>query len=327
MPRRSNEFQKTIFVLQQQLAKYAKVGESKMLLNRDTGGEAEVDIVVEADAGGVQVVVGIECCATKRPATVEWVQHIYGKHRPLPVNKTVLVSKSGFTKTAIKQATAYKMDALTIKQAEERPWRDFLYDLTNLNLGSFSFRILGGSVHYNHPNKDLSALELSPGLLVFRGEPDDPITLSDLSNAIIADNRVGLDIMKHWLELSQVKRPAAFQFEINWRPGKLIFLGSDANAQYSLSQLNLRVEAKVLTAPISMEAGEYMGNLVAHGTAENIFEESSDKEREVIVTLLRQGEDRLKGAILVPKFHGGEDRIFDARFPAKREQSESTKNS
>ena len=41
--------------------------------------------------------IGIECTAGGRPATVEWVNEMIGKHGELPVDKTILVSKSGFT--------------------------------------------------------------------------------------------------------------------------------------------------------------------------------------------------------------------------------------
>ena len=74
MPRRTNPFQQLIYLIQHHLAACATVTESKFLVDKQTGGQVEVDIVVETKVGGILLVVGIECTAQARPATVEWVR-------------------------------------------------------------------------------------------------------------------------------------------------------------------------------------------------------------------------------------------------------------
>ena len=62
--------------------------------------DQEVDIVVEGTFDGDPVVTSIEVIEHGRPATVEWVERQIGKHRTLPTNRLMLVSKSGFSSLA-----------------------------------------------------------------------------------------------------------------------------------------------------------------------------------------------------------------------------------
>ena len=68
------------------------------------GQEREVDIVIESMLAGHTVTVGVECIAKKRRSCVEWVERVRAKHENLPTNKLILVSQSGFYKTASKKA-------------------------------------------------------------------------------------------------------------------------------------------------------------------------------------------------------------------------------
>ena len=76
------------------------VTESKFLHDPDLG-PREVDIVVEAEADGDPVVISIEVNEKSRRASVEWVEQQIEKHRRLPTNKLVLVSRAGFSRTAL----------------------------------------------------------------------------------------------------------------------------------------------------------------------------------------------------------------------------------
>jgi hypothetical protein len=105
MPKRTNTFQQVIYMIQRQLAgTNAVVTESKFLEHRHTGNAAEVDVVIEGKLAGQDVTLGIECTAGKRPATIEWVQQMIGKHQGMPISRSILVSQSGFTRNAKKHA-------------------------------------------------------------------------------------------------------------------------------------------------------------------------------------------------------------------------------
>jgi hypothetical protein len=76
------------------------VTESKFLYDAQSQIEREVDIVIEGTFDGEPIVTSVEVIEHGRPATIEWVEQQINKHRHLPTNRLVLVSKSGFSKNA-----------------------------------------------------------------------------------------------------------------------------------------------------------------------------------------------------------------------------------
>lgn len=76
------------------------VTESKMLLDSHLGIETEVDVVIEGIFDGDPVVTSIEVVEHKRPIDITWIRQMVRKHQFLPTNHLLLISKSGFTKTA-----------------------------------------------------------------------------------------------------------------------------------------------------------------------------------------------------------------------------------
>ncbi len=307
-------------MLQRQLAGEATVTESKFLRNQDTGAEVEVDIVIETTIGGVPLVIGVECTATKRPANIEWIHQIYGKHHALPVNATVLVSKSGYTKSALVQADAFKIRAMTVDEAEAASWIDLVEDLGQLALGAFEFKMKSCTVHYERIPASAPNLTLSPDILVMRGLSDDPIRFADLANSIIGDPRVAKEVMINWLAIPKDQRSKQFPFTVNWCPSESTIIRTQEGWQYQISNLDLEVVANVTTAPLSLTPGKFSGTDIAYGAAENIFMQSGSKEREVVVTLSRNEEGHVSGSLMVPKFEGGDDRVFDMTIVNENKQ-------
>ncbi len=101
MPRRSNQFQEVVFIIQSHLAAGSRVEESEELRDLLTGAAREVDICIHSEVGGHDVIVSVECRAHKRKQTVEWVEAMHAKHQRLPTNLLVLASSSGFTAEAL----------------------------------------------------------------------------------------------------------------------------------------------------------------------------------------------------------------------------------
>jgi hypothetical protein len=89
---------------QQTAAPDVTVTESKELLDPRLGAKREVDVVVEGPFDGEPVVTSIEVIEHNRRASITWVEQQINKHRTLPTNRLVLVSKSGFTKNGLKAA-------------------------------------------------------------------------------------------------------------------------------------------------------------------------------------------------------------------------------
>jgi hypothetical protein len=107
MPKRTTTFQMVVnFVRQHNAQPGITVTESKFLRNATLGVDREVDIVVEGSFDGDRIVTSIEVTEIGRPATVEWVERLIGKHRNLPTNRLLLVSKSGFSRSALAAVAA-----------------------------------------------------------------------------------------------------------------------------------------------------------------------------------------------------------------------------
>jgi hypothetical protein len=70
MPKRTNDWQALIFFVKQFLSEDAEVTESRMLVDRSTGREAEVDVCIEGSVGGERVIVSVD--ALIAPAARMW---------------------------------------------------------------------------------------------------------------------------------------------------------------------------------------------------------------------------------------------------------------
>jgi hypothetical protein len=102
MPMRSTPFQAIVRLVRQQPAQPGvTVIESKFLRDAVLGIEREADIVVEGEFDGEPMVISIEVIERGRPAALSGMQEMIAKHRGLPTNRLVLVSKSGFTRNAL----------------------------------------------------------------------------------------------------------------------------------------------------------------------------------------------------------------------------------
>lgn len=132
MPKRSNEFQKLIFLFKQQVSENSVVTESKMLSDRDTGTKREVDICIESSISNHKILISIECTDSHRPANITWVEQQKSKHERLPTNMLVLISKSGFTPEALKIAKKYGIETLNLIEVNEESVNQILGKINSL---------------------------------------------------------------------------------------------------------------------------------------------------------------------------------------------------
>lgn len=139
MPKRSNKFQKLIYTIHKQLSTEAIVTESKLMIDRVTKVEREVDVVIEIMTGDLPVVIGVEVVSHNRPADLEWLNKMWGKHKNLPTNKLVLVSKSGFTATAIEEGKMLGIELKSLNDAIEADWTLIVNKLKELFLARCYF--------------------------------------------------------------------------------------------------------------------------------------------------------------------------------------------
>jgi|GEM_PF-1911813 len=109
MPRRSNEFQRLIAVIQSHLDPGASIEEFALLEDRVTLTKREVDVCVTGSVAKQAVIVSVECRDRGRPADVTWVDEMNCKHSRLATSLLVLVSHSGFTPEAVRVADAHNI--------------------------------------------------------------------------------------------------------------------------------------------------------------------------------------------------------------------------
>jgi hypothetical protein len=114
MPKRTNEFQQLVYLVRLHLAAGGTVTESKMLTDRRTGQQREVDVCIEAVISGEPIVVSIECRDHTRRADVGWVDQMKTKHERLPTNALILASKRGFTPEAKRVAADYGIKVVAL---------------------------------------------------------------------------------------------------------------------------------------------------------------------------------------------------------------------
>ena len=119
MPKRTNEFQKLVYLVRTNLAGDAKVTESKMLRDRITRKQREVDVCIEGRVGSQPVMVCVECRDHKRPADVQWVDALRTKHERLPTNVLLLASRTGFTPEARRVAESYGIETFALEDVAD----------------------------------------------------------------------------------------------------------------------------------------------------------------------------------------------------------------
>jgi hypothetical protein len=141
MSKRSTPFQAIVRLVRQHFAEPGvAVAESKLLRDAVLGNEREVDIVIEGNLDGEPMVISVEVREQRRPATLNWVQEMIQKHRNLPTNLLLLVSSSGFSKSALsaidREANVQALTPEVIEVGGEAVVKRLYMDLINYSATS-----------------------------------------------------------------------------------------------------------------------------------------------------------------------------------------------
>lgn len=295
MPKRSNEFQDLITLVERALAPIgAQVCPSEELVDRLTGAKREVDIVIRHTVGNHRVTISVECTAEARPASVQWVDRLAGTHQSLPTDKLILVSAAGFSKEATAKSQALGIDTYTLADATTLDWASVVHGVPEIRLVSFIVPYLTGAT------------------VVLRGGPvelevprDTDFSVNPLYNADGKLVGTPKDIVNEWLRNSNVVRFAeehAFtddgtilEFEVPMKQGVEIELFDGRR----LPVHSIRVQAKCRKEEQTMELQR-----AAYGDAALTFGGGSSFSHPVdVVMAQRPGEQamvafRISGAKL-----------------------------
>lgn len=300
MPKRSNEFQQLIYSIQHRVADDATVTESKFLIDRQTGDEVEVDIVIEAIVNGFPIIISIEVRDRGRPATIEWVRESIGKHATLPTNKLILVSKSAFTKSAQKKATENEIEALSLEQAGDYQWSDATKQLAKdgVALAVFDLSWQSYSVEYSTIIRNGQEITIDKNKLndcIFTNSNDGSKgKLSDIPGLMLRDEKVARPIMQKWIKDEKE------DFEVSWR----VPIGSTLTDQlgniFVLEQIKVVGKSGVKKERMKFEFNKLQGMAIAHATINDIVSKKPSGG-QVTLTIIDKGQEEPLASITLPK--------------------------
>lgn len=143
MPPRSNEYQKLVLMINRALAsENTNISESAMLYDSEANCEREVDILIKSTVSGHEISIGIECTCTTKPVEIRILESFKEKHRKIGINKTIVVSKNGFTKTSKEYAKKNHIRLLTFNMADREKWSTIFEPYKKVSIYGRSYKII-----------------------------------------------------------------------------------------------------------------------------------------------------------------------------------------
>jgi len=135
VPARTNNYQKLVKVINHHFTTGdAKIIESAMLWDSESESFREIDILVQMEVHGCDIRIGIECTEVARPVDVRVLESFKEKHRKVGINKTIVVSKNGYSKAAAAYAEKNSIKTLTFNDSQAENWSEGLEALKNLSM-------------------------------------------------------------------------------------------------------------------------------------------------------------------------------------------------
>lgn len=148
-PRKGKALERLVAVIENVLndASSSTVESPKKLRDRTTGRLREHDVVITLSDGHHSVLISIECRDRSRPVGVPEVEAFAAKCLDTNVNQAVIVSSSGFRKSALSKAEHLGVRCLGLTELESVPW------LLARNFTSIRRRLIANSWKFC-PKKD-----------------------------------------------------------------------------------------------------------------------------------------------------------------------------
>lgn len=252
----------------------------------------EVDIVVEETIGSHKVLVGIECTAGKRKATIEWYREMRAKHADLPIAKTVLVSESGFTREVYKKAKKDDVTLLTLGAAQSFKWQALFGKLKRGTVADVSFSLREASLTLRSSLADCASLHVDPNVVVYGPGIENP-----LGQLIMASARQGGLTRGIMSSLGAVlKKTDHFSFSFRVPEGYSVAIDG---RQIEFTEVHAKVSIHPRFQSIDWRPLDFNGQTVATGTfpADFLFPST---EGDSVVTVSEDGNNSIKVSLLGP---------------------------
>jgi hypothetical protein len=313
MPKRSNEFQQLVYLIQCQLATRTgtTVSESALLRDRVDGTEREADVAVQFAQHGTPIILCFECRDQRRKVDLPQVEQLVTKYRRI-CDKLVIVSSSGFTKPAAARARCEGVETITFQTAGTVDWGAYIDRYSQLHFATFDLTPKQHRIEYEIPQ---GSLRLTPDedVVVIQSNGITEL-ISEFHKNLLHDGRLGRLVMDRWCETPQEKRLLEFEFSFDFAPSRAepIYVSQGRTSGYRLVKFSGTVGATVAQSPVELAPMLFQDTRIMHGKVVLDYGCLAKKTVRLIVSEAKNGEQQ--GTIAVQAESGGEFHIHHARM-------------
>jgi hypothetical protein len=112
------KFEKSVLEYQKLFIPNGNVKYNDKILGKITETYRQVDISITAKIGNYEILIAIDCKDHKEPLDVKTIEEAKGLFEDIGVNKGVIISSKGFSKTALTRGKNCGLDLLTYYDPE-----------------------------------------------------------------------------------------------------------------------------------------------------------------------------------------------------------------
>ncbi len=307
MPKRSNEFQRLVRLIETALAPDCGITESAMLTDSSTGEEREVDIVIRGRIGSRDLLIAVECTARRRPASVEWVEQTIAKHSVLPTDVLILVSKSGFTPQASNKGDQKNVRLVTMKEAIRADWKSLVGSLQRVCLDRIDARPVWCNAVLVEPTG--REVKVPPNLPVYREGQANLGTVKDIVERVLRHRT----FVPHAYRKLGAAHDADLPLEIE--VPKNTYVVDSADRRHFIRCLRFSIRIERATSVVELNQCQYGKHHIAHAVQETVLGHSqlvlaeSEGRKLVAVLALLEADGRIKSIHPMTSGEGSSGRV------------------
>lgn len=233
-----------------------------MLRDSQLNIEREVDVTVEGQVDGEPLLVSFEVIEHERVADITWVEQMIAKHRYLPTNRLVLVSKSGFSANAkaVIEAQGGWVAGVTpeVVETDKGP------AIRELFLGTIQLRLLRGTFDLVAESQD-EQHEVLPNTPIVSADDETLGTAQQLAQEILALPWVGRHLLQMTYDHPERDSISHFTLGIVVAPLQLCVRIDDA-VKRQILKVDVVGTIDFAIEPLTLEIASMSGRKFASGT-------------------------------------------------------------
>jgi restriction endonuclease len=265
MPRRTNDFQELIALINRQLAPAgAVVTESAIREDALTHHGREVDITIQHELAGYPITVIVECRDHDRPQDVTWIDALIGKYLH-QVAHVVAVSSSGFTNQALDKAKAVGITTMAIEEARDTNWQKWVAAMKSIWV-TLHGRTMTGIFNINLVDRTIKTPP-SPPLMAGNKPGDVVFEQADGIQATAWDIFQNLSeaFVEEVIGRSDRQADGSIRFRYGLPNGTMLVLND--GTKLPADGIGYLLKEEVETIEVPLDAGEYGATSIATGSA------------------------------------------------------------